>query len=52
MKEKLDLIELQLEGNGITNKEQADVVWETYMEHRTKAEELLKVWGAWAKDAR
>jgi hypothetical protein len=50
MKEKLDLIELQLKG--ISNKEQADVVWETYMEHRTKAEELLKVWGDWAKDAR
>jgi hypothetical protein len=52
MKVKLDLDELQLEGNGITSKEQADAVWEAYVEHRTKAEELLKLWGEWAKKAR
>jgi len=51
-KVKLDLVELQLEGNRITNKEQADAVWEAYVEHRTKAEWLLKLWGEWAKEAR
>ena len=50
MKVKLDLADLQLEGNGIANKEQADAVWEAYVEHRTKAEELLKLWGEWAND--
>lgn len=50
MKEELDSTELQ--NNEITSKEQADIVWEAYMKHRTKAEELLKLWGDWAKEAR
>jgi len=50
MKENLDLVELR--SNGVNSKEQADAVWEAYIEHRTKAEELLKLWGDWAKQGK
>lgn len=37
--------------NGVSSPKEAELVWNEYTEHRTKAELLLRAWGEWAKKA-